>query len=70
MDQLRYAELDFRMQHRHRDGSWATLERRPPHHSPADHDPERDWASGVIYECTTCEEFVRVAPREDKDLPR
>ena len=32
MERLRLAELDLRMQHRHNDGTWSTLERRPDHH--------------------------------------
>jgi hypothetical protein len=45
------------VRHRHEDGSWAALEPRE-HHSPADHDPERDWGEGRLYECTTCDEQV------------
>jgi hypothetical protein len=59
MDLSRIASFDI--QHRHSDGSWSTLEPRPSHHDPADHDPERDWASGTIYVCKACDEQVRVA---------
>ncbi len=62
MDLIGRADLQLRMQHRHDDGTWATLEPRPSHHSPAEHDPEREWADGVIYACTTCDELVRIAP--------
>jgi hypothetical protein len=36
-----------------------------PHHSPTDHDPERDWANGTIYKCTACDEKVVVSPLGD-----
>jgi hypothetical protein len=61
MDLIGRADLQLRMQHKHNDGEWATLEPRPGHHSPAAHDPEREWANGVTYACTTCDELVRVA---------
>jgi hypothetical protein len=64
MDLIGRAESRFRVQHRHDDGSWATLEPRPGHHSPAEHDPERDWADGIVYACTRCDELVRIAPHE------
>ncbi len=70
MDRLRIGEYELRMQHRHDDGSWGTLEPRPAHHSPTEHDPERDWAAGTVYACTTCDELVRVAPSEGDALPR
>ncbi len=64
MDPNLFAASDLRMQHRHEDGSWGTLEARPQHHSPSEHDPEGEWANGVIYACTTCDELVRVESRE------
>lgn len=54
----RLAELT--LQHRHSDGSWADLERVA--HDSADHDPERDWANGIVYRCMKCEEQFRVTP--------
>lgn len=60
MDLARIAELNLRFQHRHEDGSMGTFEAEPPHHSPNAHDPERDWASGTIYKCTSCDEEIVV----------
>ena len=54
----RFAEAQFELEHRHNDGSWSRLERA--HHDVADHDPERDWATGDIYICPVCDEQVRV----------
>ncbi len=53
-----YAELV--LDHRHADGTWARLEQVPD--DVADHDPERDWRSGVVFACTVCDEQVRVSP--------
>jgi hypothetical protein len=56
-----HTELDFRLQHRHGDGSWGTFEPEP--HSPSEVDSERTWSTGGrIYACTTCDEKVVVAP--------
>jgi hypothetical protein len=60
MFQLGGLEQTLRLEHRHGDGTWAPLEPRRGHHDPADHDPERDWANGRIYVCTSCNEQVRV----------
>jgi hypothetical protein len=54
------------VQHRHNDGTWSDLERRPAH-DPAENDPERGWAVGHIYVCTSCEEEVRIAPGEPRE---
>ena len=54
------AELSLRLEHRHSDGSWNDFERT--HHDPADHDPERGWATGQIYSCKACDEQIRVSP--------
>lgn len=58
------AQLSLRLEHQHSDGTWSPLKR--VHHDPADHDPERDWARSEVYECTTCEELVRVSPATDE----
>ena len=70
MDPNLFATSDLRMQHRHDDGSWGTLEPRPAHHSPSEHDPEGEWANHVIYACTTCDELVRVAAPESGEATR
>ncbi len=69
MDYGRITELSLRVQHRHSDGTWGSLEPRE-HLDVADHDPERDWASGTIYVCTTCDEQVHVETVEDPNDPR
>ena len=70
MDYGRTAELALRISHRHSDGSWGELDPRS-HHDPADHDPERDWASGrTIYVCKSCGEEVLVETLTDPSDPR
>jgi hypothetical protein len=60
MDLAQAAEFQLRLRHRHSDGSWSELERRPDH-DPASHDPERDWTSGLsLYVCKACDEEVLV----------
>jgi hypothetical protein len=70
MDLLRVAEASLRLQHRHGDGSWGTFEPAPSHHSPSEHDPERDWGKGTIYRCTSCDEEVVVSKPEDPGAAR
>jgi hypothetical protein len=60
----RFAELQLQLEHRHNDGSWGRLKR---HHTSVEHDPERDWGRGQIYQCTSCDELVRVTPGQEAD---
>jgi hypothetical protein len=57
-----FYEAELRIQHRHRDGSWGEFEEDVAHHDAAAHDPERRWARGRVFRCTTCEEAVTVNP--------
>jgi hypothetical protein len=59
MDQMRQAELELRLSHRHHDGAWSEMRR--VHHDPAEHDPERAWERGQVFQCTSCDERVVVA---------
>ncbi|HEY6057924.1 MAG TPA: hypothetical protein VIV06_07815 [Candidatus Limnocylindrales bacterium] len=50
-----------RLLHRHGD-SWTRLN-PVEHHSPADHDPERDWSRrGRLFRCDSCDEEVLIVP--------
>jgi hypothetical protein len=64
MDRIPSFDAVFRLQHRHKDGSWAELVEDRPHPAPADHDPERAWATARIFRCPTCPEESSVAPRK------
>jgi hypothetical protein len=61
MDQLRFVETQFRIEHRHADGKDAPMEEVREHGS-VEHDPERRWGLGRIFRCTRCDETVTVVP--------
>jgi hypothetical protein len=69
MDLASVADLRFRFSHRHDDGTVGTFEPKEGHHGPDDHDPERAWATGTIYKCTTCDEEIAVG-HEDPSVIR
>jgi hypothetical protein len=69
MFQVNSAAMLLRLEHRHSDGSWSSLEPRPNHHDPADHDPERAWATGRVYQCSACDEQVRVSDISNEPDP-
>jgi hypothetical protein len=48
----------FRIEHRHRDGSWGSLEQVP--RDAAEYDAERAWLRGQVFRCTTCDQHVQV----------
>jgi hypothetical protein len=68
MDLARVADLNLSFQHRHDDGTMGTFAPGQSHHSPSDHDPERDWATGTIYKCMTCDEEILVAHDDPSTL--
>jgi hypothetical protein len=61
------SELGLRLKHLHDDGTWSQLERVQQHDDPAEHDPERAWASGRLYRCTRCDEQVMVTSDVEGD---
>ncbi|HEY7600220.1 MAG TPA: hypothetical protein VH741_09865 [Candidatus Limnocylindrales bacterium] len=59
---LRWFE-SARIEHRHGE-SWYPMDEKPdPTHRPAD--PEREWASGRVFHCGQCDEYIRVSPPPD-----
>ena len=62
MDQTRFIELQYRIEHRHKDGSWAEMEEVRSHHDAAEHDPERSWGIRRLFRCKTCEEELTISP--------
>jgi hypothetical protein len=66
--EARFSNIQLLVEHRHNDGSWGRLQRES-HHTSVDHDPERDWAKGEIYRCTSCDELVRVRREPDVEDP-
>jgi hypothetical protein len=65
----RLREIEFQISHRHSDGTWGRMEERPTHHDPAQHDPERSWSHGRIFQCTSCEESVTLVPGDEGGAP-
>jgi hypothetical protein len=49
-----------RFQHNHGGGQWHDMNEVTPGHDAAEADPERQWARGRIFRCSTCEDEIRV----------
>jgi len=64
MDQARI-ELNYRVEHRHGDGSWGEMLEEQSHHDPAAHDPERNWGIRRLFRCTSCDESVTLVSGEE-----
>ena len=62
MDQVRSFELQYRIEHRHPDGTSAEMVEDRAHHDPADHDAERSWGLRRIFRCTACSASVTLEP--------
>jgi hypothetical protein len=55
---------EFRIDHRHDDGSWAPMD--PMHHGVAEHDGERSWLRRTVFRCGSCGETVTVTAGDDE----
>jgi len=62
-------ELVYRIEHRHKDGSWGEMVEDRAHHAPSDHDPERGWGLRRIFRCTSCDESATLIPSEEGSPP-
>ena len=63
--------LDYgtvRLLHRHAAGEWVEMNPRE-HHDAAEHDPEREWLRGRVYECDCGDRFT-VLPDDQSELER
>jgi hypothetical protein len=62
MENLRFVESAYRIQHKHGDGSWSPMEEEPRsrHHTSVEHDPDRSWLRGRIFKCSSCDETMTV----------
>jgi hypothetical protein len=67
MDQVRSVELQYRIEHRHPDGSWSEMTEVRPHHDPADHDAERSWGLRRLFRCSSCDETVTLESGPEAD---
>ncbi|MFL5678976.1 MAG: hypothetical protein ACJ77B_00075 [Chloroflexota bacterium] len=68
MDQIRFVESQYRIEHRHGDGSWAEM--AEVEHDSAAHDPERSWGLRKIFRCKRCDETVTITPGDEGAPPR
>lgn len=64
---FRTLEIAYRIDHRHKDGSWGEMVEDRAHHDPAAHDPERRWSMRRIFRCTSCDEAVTLVPGDDEE---
>lgn len=64
MDQQRFSE-QYRLEHVHKDGSWAQMVEQRSHHDIADHDIERGWARRRIFKCASCDETATIVPGDE-----
>jgi hypothetical protein len=69
MDLSRLREAEYRLTHRHTDGSWGTLVEAPLHHGAVEHDAERSWGDARLFRCESCEEAVLVVPADPDGNP-
>jgi hypothetical protein len=50
-----------RLEHHHGGDSWHDMYEVSEAHDSAESDPERQWARGRIFRCSTCEDEIRVS---------
>ena len=70
MENLRFVETAYRLQHQHGDGSWSPMEEESRgHHTSVEHDPERSWLRGRIFRCSSCGETATIVPGSEGSPP-
>jgi hypothetical protein len=70
MDQMRFVESQYRIEHRHKDGAWGVMREEQREHGAAEHDPERGWGIRRIFRCTSCDESMTIVEGEEGAAPR
>lgn len=61
------SQLDLaRFEHSHGEGDWHEMLEVSPGHDSSESDPERSWAHGRLYRCSSCADEIRVASSEGK----
>jgi hypothetical protein len=69
LDPSRVYEIQYRISHRHKDGSYGEMA-EIAHHDSSQHDPERGWLKGSrIFKCTSCEEYATIVPGAEGGVP-
>ena len=54
-----------RVEHRHGD-SWFPMDESSVEQKHRPKDREREWATGRVFHCAQCDEYIRVSPTEDR----
>jgi hypothetical protein len=57
---------EFRLEHRHGDGSFATM--REIEHDSSSHDGERSWLRRRLFRCDACSDVVAVTTGGDETV--
>ena len=58
-------ELNNRLKHGHGNNEWHDMVEVTPAHDAAEGDPERSWAGGRVFRCSTCEAEIRIAGEDE-----
>jgi hypothetical protein len=58
-------EMTNRLQHGHGNGEWHDMVEVTPSHDAAEGDPERQWTTGRIFRCSTCEDEIRIVGQDE-----
>jgi hypothetical protein len=66
VDRAQLSFDEYRVNHRHKDGSWGEM---VEHHDSASHDPERKWSMGRLFKCTSCDEWAVVQRSRQDGTP-
>lgn len=63
---FQFSQLELaRLQHGHGDDKWHDMTEVTPAHDAAQVDPERSWASGRVFRCSTCEDEIRIVGQDE-----
>jgi hypothetical protein len=54
-----------RLQHGHGNGEWHDMVEVTPSHDAAEGDPERQWTTGRVFRCSTCEDEIRIVGQDE-----
>ena len=63
---FQFSQLELaRLQHSHGGNDWHDMHEVTSAHDSAESDPERSWAQGRIFRCSTCEDEIRIVGSDE-----
>ena len=66
---FQWAQFELaRLEHHHGENDWHEMVEVSQAHDSAESDPERQWTTGRIYRCSTCEDEIRVVPPDPSPI--